>query len=591
MEEPKEIEITPREYNELIEMQQKILNMLASRGNYKFILESLCILAEKLLPNSVASIMLLDKETKLMSVLSAPSIPPEGQDALKNLRPGPGGGSCGNAVFRNEPQYVLNTFKDHRWEDLRKVAFDYNLRSCWSMPIRDEDNKILGTFALSSFEHRSPAPFHKKLLETAASLVNIILKNQRNEQKIEQMAFHDSLTGLYNKTYLERLLLEDKNKTLILLNVNNFSYINFAYGFEFGDKLLKKLANILKNKFFTQAICRVDSDEFALLFEKEIDIAKMVEDIQKYFFSQEIDIDNIKLNISFSYGAAYGNTNILRNSAIALKQAKVNGKNNLYVYDENNNSIGNIDNTQRKSFIAMNNILHNALAEDRVVPYFQGIRNNTTKQITKFESLVRIVDGDKVISPYSFLQIAKLSGLLTEITKVMVKKTFQIMSDIEYIFSLNITEDDLNQNYLNDYLQEQALLYGINPHRVIIEILEGLSANGKKNHIKQLRKLKSHGYSLAIDDFGTEYSNFERVLDLDIDFLKIDAKYIKDIHTNKKSFEITKAILFFAKNSGIPCIAEFVHNFEVQSIVEELGVDYSQGYYFSEPTDRPIAQL
>jgi diguanylate cyclase (GGDEF)-like protein len=582
-----EVSITPQEYNDILDIQQKILGMIASRGHYKTILENLCTLAEKLLPNSVASIMLVDQETGLMSVLSAPSIPQVGHDALKNLQPGSGGGSCGNAVFRNEAQYVINTFEDGRWKDLRKVAVDFNLCSCWSMPVRDEDNHAIGTFALSSFEHRSPAPFHKKLLETASSIVNIVLKNQENEQKIEQMLYNDSLTNLHNKVYLEKVLRNYKNRTLILLNVNNFSYINTAYGFETGDKLLIKIAKILEENFSTKVTCRINADEFALLFDENIDIKSVVSDIQKCFYSQEITIDNITLNISFSYGGVYGSTNKLRNGALALKQAKENGKNKLYIYNQDEN---NIDNTQRESFIEINNLVHNALNEDKFVPYFQGIRNNTTKQIVKFESLVRIIDNGEIISPYKFLEVAKLSGLLPEITKVMVEKTFKIMSDNNYTFSINITEDDLSQSYLTDYLQTKALFYKIKPSRVILEILEGISSDGKKNHIKQLKKLKSQGYSIAIDDFGTEYSNFERVLDLDIDFLKIDAKYIKDIHTSKKSYEITKAISFFAKNTGIPCIAEFVHNKEVQEIIEDLGIDYSQGYYFSEPTEEPISE-
>ncbi|MEY8216479.1 MAG: EAL domain-containing protein, partial [Colwellia sp.] len=100
--------------------------------------------------------------------------------------------------------------------------------------------------------------------------------------------------------------------------------------------------------------------------------------------------------------------------------------------------------------------------------------------------------------------------------------------------------------------------------------------------------LKAKGYALAIDDFGTEYSNFERILDLDIDFLKIDARYIKDIDENKKSYEISRAIAFFAHNAGIPCIAEFVHSASVQTVVENLGINYSQGYYFSEPAPLPL---
>jgi len=158
------------------------------------------------------------------------------------------------------------------------------------------------------------------------------------------------------------------------------------------------------------------------------------------------------------------------------------------------------------------------------------------------------------------------------------------MSSNNFIFSINITEEDLSKNYLIEYLQEKALQYNINSSRVILEILEGISSNSKKGQIAQLLQLKEKGYLIAIDDFGTEYSNFERVLDLEIDFLKIDAKYIKDINTNPKSYEIVRAIAFFARNAGIPCIAEFVHNESVQKIVEELGIEYSQGYLYSVPS-------
>ena len=289
---------------------------------------------------------------------------------------------------------------------------------------------------------------------------------------------------------------------------------------------------------------------------------------------------NIFLNISFSYGASDDNTNLLRNSALALKKAKDIGKNRYYIYNKDKDSI---DHAKVESFIYSNKLLHDALNQDMIVPYFHGIMNNKTNKITKFEALARIIKDGKIISPFVFLEPARLSGLLPEITKVMIDKSFKIMSENDYNFSINITEEDLSLEYLLDYLDKKTLEHKIKSSRVILEILEGISSHGKKNHIKQLMALKEKGFSIAIDDFGTEYSNFERVLDLEIDFLKIDARYIKDIDTNKKSYEITKAIAFFAKNAGIPCVAEFVHNENVQKIIEELGIDYSQGFLFSEP--------
>jgi len=702
-----EVPISSEEYGHISNLQLKILEMTASHGKSTDVLAQLCQLAESLLPNSVASIMLKNTTTGLMSVLSAPSIPQAGIDALANLKPGMGGGSCGNAVFRNEAQFVLNTFEDERWQDLRQVAYDFNLCSCWSTPVRNDDNEAMGSFALSSFEHRSPAPFHKKLLETGAAIIRVVLKNQLNEEriqlfstaiqsaaegilitdinndiveinpsfekvygytindifhsnpkvlssgkhdkefykkmwqsitstnqwsgeiinkradgseitqwmsvsrisdkngqvqnhlavfsdltelkdaqkKIEGMAFIDEVTGLYNKTYLEKTLMTSvKGMTLILLNVNNFSYINTAYGFDIGDKLLIQIAEILKSTFSAHSIYRLNSDEFAFVVDKEIDIKAYIKNIQQYFYRFVFQVAEVTLNISFTYGGAYGKERLLQSSALALKQAKELGKNRYHIFDNNEYSI---DHTHRKAFIASNNMLHEALENDRIVPFFQGIHNNQTHKITKFEALARIKHENEIITPYQFIEPARLSGLLPDITRIMIDKSFKIMANNDFNFSINITEDDLSRNYLNDFIDQKLEEYQIKASRLILEMLEGVSSIGKNNHIKQLNTLKNKGLSLAIDDFGAEYSNFERILDLDIDFLKIDAKYIRDIDTNPKSFEIVRAIAYFAKNSNIPCIAEFVHNAAVQKIVSDLAIDYSQGYYFSEPEELP----
>ncbi|MEN4044919.1 EAL domain-containing protein [Sulfurimonas sp. NWX367] len=576
-----QLHITPKEYEKILDIQSAVLNKLSLNDDYEDILQHLCLLTEHLLPNSVASIMLVNKETGFMSVLCAPSIPDSGRKSLENLKPGPGGGSCGNAVFHNKPQYVLNTFKDKRWADLRQVAYDYNLCSCWSMPIVDENNKAVGSFALSSFEHRLPTPFHKKLLETAAFIVNIVLKNKEIENKIQHMLYYDNLTGLHNKTYIDKLLNDTQEHTLLILDINNFSYINNTYGFSVGDALLTNVADIFTAKLQYPKICKLEADRFAIILHADANVEQNVKKIQEYFYTHELLIDSIALNISFSYGAATGSTNLFKHAIISLKHAKTRGRSALYIFD---NKEENIFFQKRKEFIEANNILHNALISNNIVPFFQGIRDNSTGEITKFEALARIKTEKEIFSPYFFLKPAHSSGLLPEITKIMIDKTFEIMSHNEYIFSINLTEDDLTRHYILDYLNEKSAKYSINPSRVILEILEGISASGKKNHIQQLNALKEKGYALALDDFGIEYSNFERVLDLDIDFLKIDAKYIKDIDTNPKSYEITKAIAFFAKNANIPCVAEFVHNASVQKIVEDLGIEYSQGYHFSKPS-------
>jgi len=573
------VPITNEEYEKILNIQQKILLLTAQEVNSQEIFNRLCAMAEELLPNAVASFMLKDPESGLMFVKAAPTIPPIGWEALNGIKPGPHSGSCGNAIFNGEAQYIVNTFEDERGTEFLDTAKAFNLCSCWSMPVKNELEVTVGSFALSSFEHRSPAPFHKKLLETGSSIASIVLKNETNKIKIQKMIFQDTLTKLKNKVSLQKELETDTFATLIFLDVNNFAYVNTAYGFDIGDKILIKIANILE-KLFPNNTYRINADQFAIKLQEEFNIKEVVIKIRKYFEQQTIDVDDVKLKTSFNYGAVYSNKNLLKHAALAIKKSKESGKNRLYIFDEQ------VDSSQkRESFISMNNCIYHAFDKDLIIPYFQGIYDNQKNKITKYEALVRMMTDDgKVISPYEFLEVAKLSGLLPKLTRVMIDKTFKIMSQNSYDFSINITEDDLSSHYLLNYLTQKASEHSIAPYRVTLEILEGVSATGQKNNIKQLKELKRHGYKLAIDDFGAEYSNFERVLELDVDFLKIDSRYIKNIDTDKKSYEIVKAIVSFSNNMYITTVAEFVHSKSIQKIVKELGINLSQGYYFSEPT-------
>lgn len=143
--------------------------------------------------------------------MQPPSIPSEGIAQLNDLRPGPGGGSCGNVIYQQQPQFVCNTFNDPRWQDLRHLAYNFNLCSCWSVPIYSSEHKIIGTFALSSFEHRSPSPFHHKLLEIGSSIIGIVLDRNKSQESLRlfQKVFEGSEEGI---------MVTDPNRLILLVN-------------------------------------------------------------------------------------------------------------------------------------------------------------------------------------------------------------------------------------------------------------------------------------------------------------------------------------------------------------------------------------
>ncbi|MCR2832035.1 PAS domain-containing protein [Acidithiobacillus ferrooxidans] len=173
---------TQDEERQLIHLQKDILRATLSQGNVRDTVEHICRLAEPLLPESVATVLLLNDEGRL-DIFAAPNVPAEALPHLSGLQLGPETGSCGNAVLRQEPVFVADTLSDNRWRQLRSLALDFGIMACWSMPIRDSQDRVIGSFALLSFVHRSPSPFHVQVLENLASAVSLVLERQRLQEQ------------------------------------------------------------------------------------------------------------------------------------------------------------------------------------------------------------------------------------------------------------------------------------------------------------------------------------------------------------------------------------------------------------------------
>ena len=186
-------EITPLQLRQMLQLQRALLDVAAGARPARQRIDEACRCFEAAVPGSVASVMLLDTDG-LLQVLSAPSIPPEIAARLNDLTPGPGAGSCGNVIYRQEPVFVSDTLSDPRWADLRPLALDHQLKACWSMPLRDRNQRIVGTFALTSFAHGLPHAFERQLLELGASTIALLL--QQRDEEAERDAREEHLRRL-----------------------------------------------------------------------------------------------------------------------------------------------------------------------------------------------------------------------------------------------------------------------------------------------------------------------------------------------------------------------------------------------------------
>ena len=406
-------------------------------------------------------------------------------------------------------------------------------------------------------------------------------KVREKTESLEKQYYRDELTGLENRNKLILDLSERKYNKLVIIDIKSFNDINDFYGNTIGDVVLKALSKLIslycdQNNLNSY---RVNSDIFAVVdniglkeeFIEKIRLLQNVINNQCFFYEEG------KIYITVIMGLALGEESLFEKAEMALHYAKKNKK-LFQIYKEELNIFEGI-----KENIIWTKKIKDAIADNRIVPFFQPIVNNRLGTIEKCEALIRMIDENgEIISPYFFLDIAKKAGLYKELTIIMLEKTFEVLNETDYEISINLLLQDIASSEIRSLIIEK-LEKAKNPKKVVFEIVESEGIENFKEVTDFIKEIKKYGSKIAIDDFGTGYSNFSYLMKLNVDYIKIDGSIIKNIHKDKSAELVTKTIVAFAKGLGIETVAEFVSEEEIYNKTKELNIDYSQGYYFSEP--------
>lgn len=411
-------------------------------------------------------------------------------------------------------------------------------------------------------------------------LITFFLIRSEHESRIDQ------LTGLRNrKAYEERIKHTKEDLALILINIRKFKHYNDFYGVAAGDQLLIATAKHIRSLPFEgekPTYYRLGADDFGLLYQSspEQSIEYLATQILKAFSDTSIRIEGEIRTPSIAIAASTFKP-LLETADMALKS---NAHINPVIYHEGLNLRQVIHDNVTKV-----QELKTALENNRVLPYFQPIVNLSTCQPTKHEILARVVtDSEQVRSVYPYLTIAKESNLYPQITQAIITQSFPIIAEHTGDFSINISIEDINNHETVSMIETKLEEYPNIGKRVIFEILESEAIEEYDGIIKFIQTIRRHGCRIAIDDFGSGYSNFSRILNLTIDIIKIDGSLIRHLDTDDKAITIVQTIINFTKSASIHTVAEFVHNKAIAHIVSELGVDEAQGFYFYEPLPHPL---
>jgi diguanylate cyclase (GGDEF)-like protein/PAS domain S-box-containing protein len=638
------------------------------------------------------------------------------------LRPSPGGGSCGNVIYQQKVQYVSNTLTDERWQDIRHLAHEFNVKACWSIPIFSSENKVIGTFALSSFEYREPTQFHRMLLEIGSSIIGIVLNRNKYQESLRQfekvfegseqgimvtdvhhvilsvnpaftkmqgftlddikgktpqvlssglhdkdfyrtmwesvanfghwrgeiwnrrkngevfpewlaitevknaaaevthyvgtfsdisdlksaqkeiqyLSSHDALTGLPDiALFRDRLenavsmaAAANSKIGLLALNLDNFKFLNDSLGYASGDKLLRLFAERLKACLRdTDSICRHGGDEFIILLNnmQDDDSISYIVDTLLNEISSPFAFAGSNISTSCSIGVAVYPTDgndfekLFGRARKAMSQAKEEGRNTARFFTEKLN-------TDSLHYLNIAYGLREALAQHQFELHYQPQISLNSAQVIGAEALIRWHHPQNGMQPPAqFIAIAEQTGLIVEIGEWVIEEACRQAMEWQknglpaLSMAVNVSAVQFRRGNLAKVIIKALERTGLNPQLLELELTESILVEDIDHLLAQLDVLKQLGIKLAIDDFGTGYSSLAYLKRFNIDRLKIDQSFVRDINTDPNDAAIVRAIVQMAHTLNLEVIAEGVEDEAMLKHLRECGCDEVQGYLFSKP--------
>lgn len=727
-------DITERKQAEiLLEFESKCYQIDSNTDNFNQTLEKIIKEVESNFDSLIGSICMLDREGKRLKNTVSPGLAKEYCDAIDGIEIGEGVGSCGTAAYREELVVVSDIQTDELWQEYRDLAERFQLKACWSIPIKSSRQEVIGTFAGYYKHAQSPSSFELMLLYRVARIVGAIVEqkindeelresrekfrtlyddtpsmffnlneagtiisvnefgarhlgyevdqlvgnnvlylvceddrkkasekikecfanpgamyrwelrkecndgrviwvretahvldtrnkqevfiicediseNYRLSQQLEYQATHDALTTLVNRSEFEKRLervLDQKSMripghAICYLDLDNFKIINDTCGHLAGDAMLKQLSELLAVSVRGRdTLARLGGDEFGILMENCS--LKQAYSVAEKILSVVEDFRFVWNENKFTVGVSIGLvpidetsgnvTDVLSEADNACYYAKDSGRNRIHVFAPDDDEL-----EKRRGEMQWVARINQALEEKLFCLFYQDVipsnphDRNSNK---RFELLVRIKTHDGgYILPGAFLPAAERYNLSTKIDQWVIKSALGWLSADRAVLNtiescaINISGHSLgNENFLG-FCIEQLNKSKVPANKLCFEITETAAIANLSSARHFMSELKNKGCSFALDDFGSGLSSFGYLKNLPVEYIKIDGAFIRDLIVDPVDFEMVTAINRLGHVMDKKTIAEFVENDEILNMLNDIGVDYAQGYGISQP--KPI---
>ena len=401
-------------------------------------------------------------------------------------------------------------------------------------------------------------------------------------------SFIDPLTKIYNRQYLNEFLKTSslEHYQLMMIDLDHFKQINDNYGHDVGDKVLISVVEQINSSIRKEDILvRFGGEEFLVLIHKQtLETCLIIaERIRNAVMTHEVQTVNKHIIMTISIGVnpfpfyAKNFDEAVKIADEQLYNAKVSGRNCVKVSQE-------INKIQSQTSKRIGDV-KSAIDENRIICAYQPIVSTQNTQTQKYEMLLRLLDtGGNIVPPLEFLPAIRHTNVYINVTKIVIDFAIKALKENSFELSMNLDLQDILNDDIMTLIRDGFALRPELAKRLTIEILEHEEITNFDVIKERILSLKKLGFKIAIDDFGSGYANFQYLLHLDIDILKIDGSLIRDIDTNKNSYHIVETIGDFAKKMGIKTVAEQIETIDELKTIKSLNIDYVQGYLLGKPS-------
>lgn len=446
---------------------------------------------------------------------------------------------------------------------------------------------------------------HREISDIVEALETTAMALSERDAQLQQLANHDSLTGLYNRRrFIEELRKEvlsvmqtTRTSALFFIDLDQFKYINDACGHAAGDRLIRKVADELQRSVRRHdVVARFGGDEFAILI-RDVDVAgaqttadTILVNMRRMAHVEDEQVFHVhcSIGITLMTGDNLHHDELINQADIACREAKAAGRNRMRVYSPS-------DNEDQRSLtdVSWMSCLREALDENKFEIRFQPINKISTGETTHHELLIRLrMDDGKIVSPDAFLPSAVRFGLMNEIDFWMIRRAAVAYAEHSgsvrnLKLSINLSANAFENDDLTNFVEETFKRYEVNPSDIVFEITESLAVRRPLQVDRQIATLRDLGCQFALDDFGTGYSSFGYLQKLQFDYIKIDGTFVQDLPNNPVDQKMIKLIAEVGREAGMQTIAEYVRDVESLELLAELGVDMAQGYFVGRPAKTP----